>query len=68
MTNLRERPMRLEMWLTRDYINRAQKMREIEARVQRDDKLRGWRLVGVWLLVLGFCIGIWIAGGVWILQ
>lgn len=31
MTNLRERPLRLETALTRDYINRAEKMREIEA-------------------------------------
>lgn len=35
MANLRDRPLRLEQALTRDYINRAEKMREIEGRIGR---------------------------------
>lgn len=35
MTNLRERPLRLEVSLTQDYINRAVKMAEIEARMNQ---------------------------------
>lgn len=37
MTNLRERPLRLEVSLTREYINRAEKMAEIETRLRQRD-------------------------------
>lgn len=33
--NLRDRPLRLEAALTRDYINQAEKMREIERRLHQ---------------------------------
>lgn len=49
MTNLRERPLRLEPSLTRDYVNRAVKMREIEERLQ---ERRGWRPLVAWLWML----------------
>ncbi len=35
MTNLRDRPLRLEAALTRDYINQAEKMREIDRRMSK---------------------------------
>lgn len=35
MQQLRETPLRLERHLTMDYINRAQKMAEIEARLRQ---------------------------------
>lgn len=52
MTNLRERPLRLESSLTMDYINRAQKMREIEARLAKKPVhpmavVFAWAVVGV---------------------
>jgi hypothetical protein len=49
MTGLRERPLRLEPSLTRDYVNRAVKMREIEERLQ---ERRGWRPLVAWLWML----------------
>lgn len=54
MANLREQPLRLESALTRDYINQAAKMREIEARVSRDRwhpiwQVFGWVVVGIFL-------------------
>ena len=59
MTGLRERPLRLEQAMTVDYINRAQKMREIE-QWGHEQKWRGWRLAVVWLLCLGLSIGAWV--------
>lgn len=60
---MRDEPLRIEAYLTRDYINRAVKMREIEQRVARDTKMRGWRLVMVWALVIGWSVGVW--GLIW---
>lgn len=59
MTNLRERPLRLEVSLTREYINRAEKMAEIEARLQQRDwhpmaVVFAWAVAGIlitWVLL-----------------
>lgn len=53
MTNLRERPIRLESVLTQDYINRAAKMKELEKRVKRKRDLEPWLVGAGWLLVIG---------------
>lgn len=71
MTDLRERPLRLEVFLTRDYINRAVKMREIEARLEREQHYRGLKLAAIWAGAIG---GSWalvwllIFGLSWVLQ
>lgn len=57
MTNLRERPLRLESSLTMDYINRAQKMREIDELIERREEhpVRQtflWVLLGVLVVAI----------------
>lgn len=59
MTGLRERPIRLESVLTQDYINRAAKMKELEARVKRKRDLEPW-LVGAGWVVVFILLG-WVA-------
>lgn len=57
--NLREQPIRLERYLTRDYINQSQKMAEIEARINQKPAhpmavVLDWVLVGIlatWVLI-----------------
>lgn len=58
MTRLREQPLRVEPYLTRDYINRAVKMRELDERLNR--KMTGWRLVGTWMAMF---VGSWLLAG-----
>lgn len=70
MTRLREQPLRVEPYLTRDYINRAVKLREIES-LMNAQKMTGWRLVGTWLAMF---VGSWLLAGAiiygvsWVLQ
>lgn len=52
MTNLRERPIRLESVLTQDYINRAAKMKELEKQVKRRRDLEPWYIGAGWVFVL----------------
>ena len=51
--NLRRQPLRLEWSLTRDYINRAEKMREIEQRLARDQVIARRELAAYWTALLG---------------
>lgn len=51
--NFRRQPLRLEWSLTRDYINRAEKMREIEQRLVRDQVIARRELVAYWTVLLG---------------
>lgn len=51
--NFRRQPLRLEWSLTRDYINRAEKMREIEQRLTRDQVIARLELVAYWTALLG---------------
>lgn len=58
---MRREPLRIEPYLTRDYINRAVKMREIEGRLSRERKWRGWRLAAVWAVMVGASLSVWVA-------
>lgn len=59
MTNLRDRPLRLEAALTRDYINQAEKMREIERRLNR----KQWHPATMTLLFVVLGVLLW-----WVLM
>lgn len=65
---MRMQPLRIEAYLTRDYINRAVKMREIEVRMARDEKMRGWRLAAVWAVMGVAALGFWAAVWQWVAQ
>lgn len=54
MANLREHPIRLERHLTMDYINRAQKMAEID-RYMRGRVISPMELAAYWV-ALGICL------------
>lgn len=54
--NLRIVPLRIEPLLTRDFINRAVKMREIQDCIVKAERRRGWKLVAVWALAI---VGSW---------
>lgn len=57
MTNLRDRPLRLEAALTRDYINRPQKMKEIERGLTK----KNWYPAAVAVLCVLCGIIVWVA-------
>lgn len=48
MHRLREKPLRLERHLTREYINQAVKMAEIEARMNQTPFRRWWWYLTGW--------------------
>lgn len=58
---MRDVPLSASGALTRDYINRAVKMREIEGRMAREKKWHGWRLVLVWAGAVGLSVLAWVA-------
>lgn len=51
-------PIRLEPLLTRDYIDRAAKMRELQPRSQA---VSAWDLVATWLIVGAVLVWVWVA-------
>ncbi len=58
---MRDEPLSSSGALTRDYINRAVKMREIEGRMGREKKWHGWRLLAVWVVAIGLSVWAWVA-------
>lgn len=58
--NLREQPIRLERYLTRDYINPSQKMAEIE-RYMQGRVISPMELTAYWVVLGIFITGILLA-------
>ena len=53
---MRKKPLRLVThFLTMDYVNQAQKMREIEARLKREQSISPMELTAYWV-VLGIAV------------
>ncbi len=61
---MRKEPLRLEVYLTRDYINQSQKMAEIE-RYMRKRVISPAELLAYWV-VLGIAVTIGLL--MWVLQ
>lgn len=68
---MRNEPLRIEPYLTRDYINREQKLREIRRGLEEQEKYRGWKLVA-WcsgMFFFSWALALLVIYGVaWVLQ